>query len=271
MSSVVAWEQCFRWRPGFNLLRHDCYQHTWTKLRDLPATKQVVDEQRNTNLTMGQPCVVWEFTKLIGTTTIPSLFSWALTYRATELLSSVFLCKRGPDLQKLVTVQSSFALRPPRQWCLLYFDLNCTEKGPDPRTAKREFHAAEARCCFVSCNLVFWLLGKGPDLKLVTVQSSIHCRYHDSGVLETVFWTAWKRDQPQKLPGGISMPPKPDVAFAGDLVFWLSSPPSLGLTMSLAQVNHICIYLYIMFRHSLSAHSSSAHSFLAQILSAYFP
>ena len=30
--------------------------------------------------------------------------------------------------------------------------------------------------------------------------------------------------------------------------------------MSLAQVNHICIYLYIMFRHSLSAHTS--HSLL---------
>ena len=31
----------------------------------------------------------------------------------------------------------------------LDFDLICMEKGPDPRTAKREFHAAEARCCFV--------------------------------------------------------------------------------------------------------------------------
>ena len=59
--------------------------------------------------------------------------------------------------------------------------------------------------------------------------------------------------------------------FVSVLVFLTLEPPPLGLTMSLAQVNHICIYLYIMFRHSLSAHSSSAYSLLAQILSAYFP
>ena len=63
------------------------------------------------------------------------------------------------------------------------------EKGPDPRTAKREFHAALAR-------LLLWLETWFSDFwekkgqtyeKLVTVQNSIHCRLHDSGVLETVF------------------------------------------------------------------------------------
>ena len=57
--------------------------------------------------------------------------------------------------------------------------------------------------------------------------------------------------------------------FVSVLVFLTLETPPLGSTMSLAQVNHICIYLYIMFRHSLSAHSSSAHSLSAQVLSAH--
>ena len=111
-------------------------------------------------------------------------------------------------------------------------------------------------------NLVFWLLGKGPDLKLVTVQNSFYCGHHDSGVLYFDLNCMEKGAAPE----AVAMRPKRDVASCWNLV-----PPPLGLTMSLAQVNHICMYLYIMSRHSLSAHSSSAHSLSAQVLSAHSP
>jgi len=142
-------------------------------------------------------------------------------------------------------------------------------------TTPRCFHErwpTEPQSCCRRC----FFVKKGPDLK-----KTGDCTEFNS-LPPPRQWTCWKLwfelygkgTRPHVCQEGI---PCRRSEMSLLLVTWFSDsrpPPSpfppLGLTMSLAEVDNICIYLYIMFRHSLSAHSSSAHSLSAQVLSAHW-